>query len=338
MAPKYIDVVNKIERELRRMKSEGISKLPSENDLCNAYSCSRQTVRSALKILEDKGLIVKVKGSGSFISDSAASRIDTVLLIVEDEDIYIFPDWIRRLRSSLSSFGLKLKVSSTRGSFKEEGNILTAASIEHYSSIVIDPAADMIPDPNESLIGSIRKSGTPVIYTTAISEDNEEGISILMHHLAEKGHRKIGGLFRIDDSRGLSRYRGCINASRELGLEFDETGYYLFTRSEQKTDSYIENFISGHLMGLSAVICQNDMVAYKLIKALTHKGIRVPDDVSVVSFDNSYYATKGDITITSLGHTFSTALTDTIVSLINGKKSRSNGPGVVWKLNPGKSS
>lgn len=52
----------------------------------------------------------------------------------------------------------------------------------------------------------------------------------------------------------------------------------------------------------SAVICQDDEIAYWLIKELHYAGIRIPEDISVVSFDNSYMSDLDSIRITTLSH------------------------------------
>ena len=56
MAAKYLIIARELEHRLRR-GSEGGQKLPTEAELCRQYACSRQTVRSALKVLEERGLI-----------------------------------------------------------------------------------------------------------------------------------------------------------------------------------------------------------------------------------------------------------------------------------------
>ena len=56
------------------------------------------------------------------------------------------------------------------------------------------------------------------------------------------------------------------------------------------------------LGGCSAVVCYNDEIAFHLIRTLLRAGMRVPEDVAVVSFDNSYYSTFGPVSITSAGH------------------------------------
>ena len=61
MADKYLQIAYKIESDLRRMRADGISKLPTEETFCDKYSCSRQTIRSALNVLVEKGLIIKLR-------------------------------------------------------------------------------------------------------------------------------------------------------------------------------------------------------------------------------------------------------------------------------------
>lgn len=52
----------------------------------------------------------------------------------------------------------------------------------------------------------------------------------------------------------------------------------------------------------TAVVCYNDEIAFHLIRTLLRAGKRVPEDIAVVSFDNSYYSTFGPVSITSAGH------------------------------------
>ena len=54
--------------------------------------------------------------------------------------------------------------------------------------------------------------------------------------------------------------------------------------------------------GSTAVVCYNDEIAFHLIRTLLRAGKRVPEDIAVVSFDNSYYSTFGPVSITSAGH------------------------------------
>ena len=64
MAVKYQLIAKELEVML--LSGKGGGKLPTEVELCQQYGCSRQTVRSALSVLQEKGLIVRRQGSGSY--------------------------------------------------------------------------------------------------------------------------------------------------------------------------------------------------------------------------------------------------------------------------------
>ena len=103
MADKYLRIAYKIEADLRHMRADGKTKLPTEELLCQKYDCSRQTIRASLKVLEDKGLIVKKRGSGSYLADNSAKLKSTVVFITGDKFEYINPEFISQLKAALKT-------------------------------------------------------------------------------------------------------------------------------------------------------------------------------------------------------------------------------------------
>ena len=65
MAIKYKWLCGQLREWILSSSRKGLNKLPSEQELCRRYQVSRQTVRLALSILEQEGLIEKRRGSGS---------------------------------------------------------------------------------------------------------------------------------------------------------------------------------------------------------------------------------------------------------------------------------
>ena len=72
----YIQIKENLEEGIRSGKYPIDSKLPSENDLCNTFNVSRITIRKALDILENKGIIYSIHGKGTFVK---ANIIDSNL-------------------------------------------------------------------------------------------------------------------------------------------------------------------------------------------------------------------------------------------------------------------
>ncbi len=314
MADKYKVIVNELELELKRMRSEGKTKLPSEMDLCSAFSCSRQTVRAALDVLLAKGLIVKRAGSGSYIADDVfANR--TVYFLTEDTDRYETPALISGIRSELEPLGYDLRVFPTQGSYNEERNILLNVMEERPVAVIIEPFRDLIPDPNDRLIEEIMSYGIPVIYCNsahtvsganyAVPDFRKAG-KLLTEELIGNGKTNIACIFQADSSSGTERYQGYIDALADSGITFDETRCLLINYQDKKDfisgdSKHISRFVSEKLKDCDSVICQDGMTAHQLISLLHRNGISVPDDITVACFDNGFYSSRSGEEMVTLG-------------------------------------
>ena len=316
MTAKYVMVAKDITKEMRLMQQFGLKKLPSEAQLSEKYDCSRQTVRAALALLEKKGLVVKCRGSGSYLADTA-NNSKQVAVVLPDKSEYIYPGIVRDLQNSLSGKGYSVHCHNTNGRLINERAILTELLKNPPAGIVIEALNNVLASPNIDLLEQVEAAGIPLVYlhcvykrpdfAVCISEDDFAGAYSLVKYLAAKGHKNIAGIMISDDSRGLERYHGCVRASLDLGLDFSESNYYWLSSEGRRrllssSDSILHSFINDYLKPCTAVICYNDEIAFHLIRALRLNCINVPGEVSVVSFDNSYYASTGATGITSLGH------------------------------------
>ena len=73
--PLYLQLKNKIKKEIRSGMLKPGDKLPSESQLQKEYNMSRVTVRSAMEELTAEGYIIKVQGKGSFVAQSDMLRL-----------------------------------------------------------------------------------------------------------------------------------------------------------------------------------------------------------------------------------------------------------------------
>lgn len=72
---KYVQIANDIRNKILNGEFEANNKLPFEKDLCSRYSASKMTVKKALDTLVNEGLIVKRRGSGTFVKDMSSKDI-----------------------------------------------------------------------------------------------------------------------------------------------------------------------------------------------------------------------------------------------------------------------
>lgn len=334
MADKYKAIAVKLELALKKMRSEGMSRLPSEQSLCGEYSCSRQTIRAALDVLCQKGLIVKKRGAGSYLAGNNISN-KTVFFITEDCDRYQSPILISGVKDQLLSSRYELKTFSTEGSISKEAQILKKAIEDRPAALIIEPSKDLIPDPNLYTVDKIKKLGIPVIYCNSslgdihVVTDNTEGSRALTGHLLENGRKKIACILRMDESSGRDRYQGYLNALLDFGTDFDESACLLITGKEEQdilsglSESF-SRFIDNRLFLCDAVICQNAMIAHQLKTLLRKRGVSVPKDLLVACFDSSHYSSNKDVLSAGYDNeVFSKALAKTAIALAEGRDAKS---------------
>lgn len=118
----------------------------------------------------------------------------------------------------------------------------------------------------------------------------------ITQYLVDKGHKEIGFIGNIHatssiQDRYLGYYRCLLENKLELNFNYiisdrDETGHMVDSKLPEKLPS--------------AFVCNCDQAAYYLVKKLKRRGLKVPDDISVVSFDDTIYSTVSDPQITTL--------------------------------------
>lgn len=119
-------------------------------------------------------------------------------------------------------------------------------------------------------------------FDTVIS-DGYYGMYMLTNYLISQGHRKIGFVGSVDVTSSITdRFWGYRRALRENGIEFEESWEIPDRREDGKSFEKILDSPAG----LDAFACNSDFTAHILIQNLEAAGYRVPEDVSVVGFDN----------------------------------------------------
>lgn len=307
--------------ELRSDILTGIYKqsLPTEQELCEKYQVSRQTVRQALSMLQNDRLIERRQGSGSYIRESSvpafAERMSIAVITTYISD-YIFPSILREIESVCSAGNSTPLLFTTQNQVATERKILnTLLEMEELDGVLVEGTKTGFPNPNLDLYRKLIERGIPLVFfhgyypelqdTIYVLDDNYQGGEMLVDYLYQKGHRNIAGIFKSDDIQGHQRYAGYAAALQKHGLPFDDN-HVLWYDTELK-NRIIERFFEPDITiqtikGCSAVVCYNDEIASHVISVMTQSGVSIPGELAVVSFDNSQYSEMAVPRITSLSH------------------------------------
>lgn len=338
--PKYRLLADDLRERILQGHTEG-DKLETENEMVARYGVSRQTVRHALSILENEGLIIRRQGSGIYVTEHRqGSQIcptmdKTITFISTYISDYVFPSIIRGAEEVLTGSGYTLKISQTQNRVELERKLLCSSLESIPTGMIIEGTKTAFPNPNIALYKKLQSAGVPMVFVNGFYQELNDSVYVItddrkggrdaVSYLLSLGHRNIGGIFKADDIQGHERYAGFAEGLVTGGADLIDERIVWFTTESIEQPLFADNgkFLIDKLSACSAVVCYNDQIAVRLIDLFMRKGIDVPRDKAVISFDNSVYSDISSVKITSLDHPkedLGRAAANKLISMINGKK------------------
>lgn len=310
-----MELVRFIREEMESGRLMPGQKMYSENELKDMFGMSRQTVRHAISILEQEGIIYKIQGSGTYINDTRLANLEKktrIAVVTTYVDSYIFPSTIQGIENVLFEKGYSVQIAFTNNQNSREKTILEdIISRNEVAGIIMETTKSGIPNPNLPLFRELGKKKMPILFINSyyplldiphVSMNDKMAGRKITKYLIDRGHRKIGGIFKLDDGQGHQRYAGYLRAMYEAKLQLDDTSIMWVDTEDVKHLEKSRDKILERFENCTAVVCYNDEVAFGVIDILTKGNIRVPEDVSIISVDDSDLAVLGDVKITSVPH------------------------------------
>ena len=292
------------------------SRLPSENELAQRFRLSRQTVRQALSTLVRENLLERRQGSGTYVSRTALDNRPVTMnigVITTYLDSYIFPGVIRGIDRVLSQGGYHMQLGITYNKTRNENQVLSSLLESGVDGLIVEPTKSALPNPNQRLYREIAASRIPLLFLNGyyagmdfpyVAMNDYESGKMATRYLLRRGHRKIFGIFKSDDVQGHFRYSGYVNQMRDAQTAFEDSWVMWYVTEDLDTmfaPKEDERLLS-RIGDSTGVVCYNDEIACKLMEVYARHGIKVPDQVSIVSFDNSDLAGIGHPGLTSIDY------------------------------------
>ncbi len=307
--PGYQQLARELSDRVLKDKTDADGRLPYERDLAREYGVSRCTVRSALEILESQGLVRRVRGWGTFIcSDRSDSRwhstASTVLLahvkgaVPGDGPRTYYGRIHTGIRRMAKTLGLTIKRQDISGYVRVPLVQYRLPKPEDVGGVVLCGTFD------DRYIGMYQSEGVPVVvvdcwihdpYTDYVAVDVEAEAHTVVDYLADRGHTTLGFLASgrqesTSDLRGfdpdISRLLGHLRmAAHRRGIQIRDEWIFFASMSSQAAS------VAGELLGLrsrpSAVLCFNDWIMTQMLKVTADRGVRCPEDISIVGRGSS---------------------------------------------------
>lgn len=297
--------------QIRQLILSGVwaeqTRVPSEPQLVEQLGVSRATVRKALETAEHEGLLYRVAGKGTFVAPQTLTGSRRLIGFVIPQFRSTFDSHLLLgVEQVLKAQRYQVLFCNSERRLGEENRLLTELIQDRVAGIVIWPVQS--DDLNRELFHlSVR--GFPLVLIDRSFQyleadcalaDNFGGAYAATKHLIDLGHRAIAFLARpyLHLQPIAERLAGYRQALRDHGLEplapllvgealEPSTGYMLRAYASAEGPD-----ISGLQATLArpdrptAIFAMNDHMALLTIKAAELSGLSVPDDLSIVGFDD----------------------------------------------------
>lgn len=295
----------------------------TEKLLSEQYSVSRITAKRAITDLEQRGILYRKRGVGSFVSRNALNSLNAVAKPSTDSKMvsFLLPfditkgnlfQTIEVVNTALSanSYFMSLYISDTSSS-KEKANIKLLLS-QNISGLIYYPMRDKI---NLNLLNEFVFAGIPVVvidkttdcpYIHNVVSDNYEGGRMLAEHLIGLGHRNITFFTTapIEETSSVrNRFAGYLNQMQTSGIPLTPNHLFYFPHEIKEPDALSDELSpfqstirQMYNTGTTAIIAENDRVAQFIHMACDKIGLRIPEDISLCGFDNTEPSQELDIT------------------------------------------
>ena len=149
---KYETLSERLTEQIAQNLQRGITALPTEAELAGQHQVSRQTVRAALALLRDRGLIESRQGSGSYATGlSPDVWQNNIPILIASSQEYIYPHLLSDIRSALTSQGYQLRVYTTDNDTSIEREHLLTLLTDPPRGLIVEGSKSTLPTPNADL-------------------------------------------------------------------------------------------------------------------------------------------------------------------------------------------
>ena len=213
--------------------------------------------------------------------------------VIKEANNPYYSEVLQGIQSVLDEHEYLTFVSSSEGDFGREKRIIEQFSSKDLDGLVITPILNR--DTDLSHIFELKRNNIPFvllegvqgIQANLVDVDNVRASSEAVNHLIELGHEDIIHFAGPEYSKHSNeRIEGVRRAFSRSPLIFSDE--IIVEAGDSFEDGYkvAAEYFSEPDPAATALTCYNDLVALGAMKALQELGISVPDDVSVVGFDD----------------------------------------------------
>lgn len=274
-------------------REAGVSAMTASVVLNGSKSSARVSAGTRARVLE---VAVRLRYRRNALAlGLSRSRIDTLGVVASikggELNLY-FLEVLNGILEAAAERGQSTKVFSMIDWNTEEDRLLQFCDGRIDGLILIGPV--LTPEFIRTLLHTIPfvsiHSDKTLPDTYNLDVDNEEGAYAIVRYLIDQGHRRIAHFSGDYSSGAQQRLAGYRNALQDAGIPYDERlvvpGWYSIWSGRHLMETWLQE----RTYLPTAIFCASDAMAFGCMETLAERGIRVPEDLSIVGFDDTLMA------------------------------------------------
>lgn len=318
--PLYEQIEHLIKEKIEKGELKEGTQIGSQNELAKEFDVSVITVKKALLNLVNEGYLYTRVGKGTYVADVRKKKTKkfkdhkTIGLVLRDLKHPFFSMIVHSIEEKAYELDYTLLLSSSSNKIEKE-----ESQINHFKSLGVDGliiASLSLEYKATPYIQKLHEQNFPYIMISYmhdpqywfIGSDHERGGYLATEHLIKLGYKKIGYV-HIGKGNLLSEVRknGYSRALMDYKIPFDSNRIY--SLGKELYDTGEDRVELGYQFGKEfeqmknrpdALFFYNDTAALGFIKYLNEVGIKVPDDIAVVGYDDVELASFASVPLTTI--------------------------------------
>ena len=256
------------------------------------------------RLLRENGYQVRA------LADAPAASSQNILFLKYSKHSYLVngnPGFVTQIIDAVDQECQKHSYDLLITAFQDFGSIHLAELLEKPATLGVILLGTEIENADMAVFAGCRKplvvvdNSLPQLPFNIVTMHNEEAIFSAVKHLLDLGHRRVGFLANsIPANNDLERLAAFKKALAAYGGSFEKELFYSIFPTMDGASKSVSRLLSQGTRFPSALVANNDSIAIGAMRAFKSKGLRVPQDISIVGFDGQPFAALSEPPLTTI--------------------------------------
>lgn len=240
----------------------------------------------------------------AYLPNGEQKRVNYVLVIAGDISNYFYSKIIQGICDQLTSLGIMTVVCNSNYDSQMEEEQIAFANANNYLGIIMVTAME-----HPTLSEALKKSRIPTIFvnryihsvdTDVVCINNYMGGYMAASYLIENGHKQIAYIATLKDSTPQEdRIKGFATAIHDLRVSMENYQVFYGESSVLRGKQVVSELIAQG-MPYTAIFVADALVAVGIVNTLKVHNFRIPEDVSILCFDDSPYIDESGLSLSTV--------------------------------------